>query len=55
MELCVGSHETIVGPTRAIVAVAAIVVRLFGRMNGTSGAAVRQLRPNELLLVRFLI
>lgn len=55
VELVVGSHETIVGHAIAIVAVAAIVIRFFGRMNGTSGATVGQLRANEFVFVRFLI
>lgn len=55
VELCVGAHETIAGHTIAIIRLAAVVIRLTGRMYETNGAAVRQLRADELLLVRFLI
>lgn len=56
MELCVGSHKTIiVGHAIVIIVWAVIVIRLFGRMYETSGTAVGQLRTNELLFMRLLI
>lgn len=55
MELSVGSREIIVCQTIAIVAWAAIVICLFGRMYRTTPAAVCQLQTNEIVLVGFLI